>query len=250
MLIGCYTEIVALIFAGSIASAVMGSIISIIFDSIDLHGQSVKMWFQHIKYFNKEIRLSFSYLFRIPVNGKYLLVKGNRLNKQYQPVGGVYKYYEEAKSTLESFEYSADVKMGNSKETDDLRICIKGKYILKFMKWFLLMKDREYDPRREFKEELIESGYLPEKEFCEIKYRKIYVHNEGVTFSKYNDCYEIVYADIFELKLTQEQIEIIEEAVKKNSEFLCLSSKEELKKECFDGIQKNIGNNAKWILGE
>lgn len=36
--------------------------------------------------------------------------------------------------------------MGNTNETDDLRINIKGKNLLSFMEWFLSMKDREYDP--------------------------------------------------------------------------------------------------------
>ena len=44
--------------------------------------------------------------------------------------------------------------MGNVDETDDLRIFIKGRYLLKFMEWFDSMKDREYDPYREFCEEL------------------------------------------------------------------------------------------------
>ena len=45
--------------------------------------KSVFLW-------NTEIRVSISYLFQIKVDGKYLLVKGNRID-QYQPVGGVFK---------------------------------------------------------------------------------------------------------------------------------------------------------------
>lgn len=248
--IGCSSNSIILIFIGTIASAAMGSIISIIFESIDLDGQSIKLWFQHIKYYNKSIRLSFSYLFHIQIDGKYLLVKGNRLKNQYQPIGGVYKYYDEAKSTLGSFLFSPDVKMGNHNETDDLRINIKGKFLIEFMKWFLLMKDREYDPCREFREELIETGLLPENKFKIIKYRKIYVHNNGVQYSTFLDCNELLYADIFELKLTEEQKQVILKAVNDNCDLLCLASADEIKKECFNGINKNIGNNAKWLLGE
>ena len=52
----------------------------------------IKIFSQSIMRWNKNIRLSCAYLFRIKYNGKYLLVKGNRID-QYQPIGGVYKYY-------------------------------------------------------------------------------------------------------------------------------------------------------------
>lgn len=64
---------------GSIASAALGSLISIVFTFIDTHRQDWRLWLQQLKFSKKDIRLSFSYLFRIQVDGKYLLVKGNRL---------------------------------------------------------------------------------------------------------------------------------------------------------------------------
>lgn len=87
------------------------------------------------------------------------MVRGNRIKRQYQPVGGVYKYYDEARPALERLEFKPNIKMGNTDETDDLRIWIKGKYLLKFMDWFMSMENREYDPCREFKEELIDTGF-------------------------------------------------------------------------------------------
>ena len=94
--IGCFKDTPILACLSAIASAVLGSVISIIFEAIDSHGQGFHMWYQQLKYRKKEIRLSFSYLFKIQIDGKYLLIKGNRLKNQYQPVGGVYKYYPEA----------------------------------------------------------------------------------------------------------------------------------------------------------
>lgn len=233
-----------------VSSATLGSTVSIILAEIDTHGQKIKLLFQRFKYWKTDIRLSFSYLYRIQVNGKYLLVRGNRLKNQYQPVGGVYKFYAEAKSTLNQLKYVPDIKMGNTDETDDLRIHIKGKYILRFMEWFLSMQDREYDPTREFVEELIEPGLLPPELFTKIKYRKVSVHNIGIQHSKYNDCKELIYADIFELSLTEEQKRTITAAVLKHPEKLCLATAHELKTECCNGIEKNIGNNAVWLLGE
>lgn len=235
---------------GSISSIFLGTIISLILEEVDTHGQGLKLWFQQLKYRKADVRLSFAYLFRIPLNGKYLLVKGNRLKKQYQPVGGVYKYYTEAKPVLEGFKYRPDIKMGNADETDDLRIFIKGKYLLRFMDWFHSMKDREYDPSREFSEELIEAGLLPANQFQKLEYRKVGVHNAGIQYSKYTDCNELIYADIFELKLSKEQSKAILDAVIAHPDQLCLATAEELKSECYNGIEKNIGNNAIWLLGE
>lgn len=248
--LGAWTEEPWLILVSTITSALLGTAVSIAFEKIDFYGQGFKLWLQQIKYSKKDIRLSFSYLFKIEVNGKYLLVKGNRLKRQFQPIGGVYKYYPEAKSTLDEFHFRPDTRMNNHDETDDLRITIKGKYLLKYMKWFLSMKDREYDPHREFIEELIDTELLPKDLFKSLKYRKVSVHNKEITYSKYNQCDEFIYADIFELLLNYEQKEAVLSAVKKHPNELCLASDVELKSECYNGIDKNIGNNAKWIIGE
>ncbi len=177
------------------------------------------------------------------------MVKGNRLKKQFQPVGGVYKFYAEAKPNLEKWKYRPDTKMGNIDETDDLRIFIRGRYLLKFMEWFDSMKDREYDPYREFCEELLETNLLPKEPFSRLKYRKVMVHNKGVLHSKIMRCDELVYADIFELDLSAEQKEIIKAAVARNPDMLCLASAEEMISQCYNGIEKNVGNNAEWLIG-
>ena len=112
------------------------------------------------------------------------------------------------------------------------------------------MQNREYDPSREFSEELIETGLLPTEVFQKLEYRKVCVHNAGIQYSKYTNCDELIYADIFELKLTGKQTQAILDAVKDHPDQLCLASAEELKSECYNGIEKNIGNNAVWLLGE
>lgn len=235
---------------GSIASAALGCLISSVFTFIDTHKPDWQLWLQQFKYYKKDIRISFSYLFKIQVDGKYLLIKGNRLKNQYQPVGGVYKYYDEAKPVLESFNFRPDVSMGNTTETDDLRIYISGKHLLNFMQWFRGMKDREYDPKREFYEELIASKLLPEKIFSNLEYRKVHIHNNGVKHSRFMECNELVYADIFEVKLSKPQKSAIRQAVRDYPDLLCLASEKELRCECYNGIEKNLGNNSKWLLGE
>lgn len=140
--------------------------------------------------------------------------------------------------------------MGNTTETDDLRIYISGKHLLDFMQWFRSMKDREYDPKREFYEELVASKLLPMDVFSNVEYRKVYIHNNGVKHSVFMQCEELVYADIFEIKLTEHQKSAIRQAVKEHPDLLCLASADELKRECYNGIEKNLGNNSKWLLGE
>lgn len=250
VLVGTYSDCKFAIWLGVIFSAILGSVASILIDALDTYGQGVKLWFQAKKYYNDDVRLSFSYLFRIEIDGKYVLVKGNRINNRYQPIGGVYKYYDEAKPTLDKFAFKPDVKMKNYDETDDLRITIKGKYILKYMNWFLRMEDREYDPYREFKEELLDSKILPEDEFKILKYRKVFVHNNGITFSKYLQCNELLFSDIFELKLTEHQKNLFRQAINNSPDKLCLVSADDIERESRDGIINDISNNSRWLLGE
>ena len=63
----------------------------------------LKIYYQSLIRWNKNIRLSCAYLFRIRYNNKYLLIKGNRID-QYQPVGGVYKYYDSFNGLKENLE--------------------------------------------------------------------------------------------------------------------------------------------------
>ena len=236
----------------SIVSILLGIFIQDFFNILNTQGQGIKIWFQSkVRFREKVIRLSFAYLFRIEVDGKYLLVRGHRMRDRYQPIGGVYKYYPEAKPFLNSISYANDVKMGNSDETDDLRIRIKGKHLMDFYQWFLSMKDREYDPKREFYEELIATKLLPEEKFRHIKYRKIRCHNIGITWSRYNNIHEVVYADIFDVTLNEKQKEFIRKAVEDNPEDLVLVTLEELNsRRCSGSVHINLGNNVSWLIGD
>ena len=139
----------------------------------------------------------------------------------------------------------------NNDEDYDLRVTIKGKYLLEFYDWFNSMKDREYDPRREFYEEVIATELLPEQIIKNIKYRKFAVHNKGITDPIVpGGKKEVIYADIFELSLTDDQKTLIKEAVDKNSE-LCLATVEEIQKRQYNNsVEMNISNNARWLLNE
>lgn len=235
-----------------IASGIVSASVSSAYELIDTHDQGLKTWFlSQFLYRREKIRLSFSYLYRIELDGKYLLVRGNRMKDRYQPIGGVYKFYPEAKDFLNFIDYVSDTKMKNHDETDDLRIQISGKNLLKFYDWFLSMKNREYDPSREFYEEVIQDGTLPEEFFRHLKYRKVKIHNKGITWSEFLGIHEVLYADIFEVTLDDKQKEIIRCAVKEHPEKLCLASADEMRCRRYgDSVEANLGTNVPWLLGE
>ena len=101
-----------------IATGFVGAVIASFYESLNTYGQKFNTWFQSmITHRNKEIYLSFSYIYRIEIDGKYLLVRGRRMKDRYQPIGGVYKFYEEAKPFLNSIKFQPDTMVGNTDET-------------------------------------------------------------------------------------------------------------------------------------
>lgn len=151
----------------------------------------------------KSIRLSMAYLFRIEVQGKFLLVRNHRDQPGYQPVGGVYKF-------LKQENQSQFKKLGvepchaipvDHDSTDDLRITIaKRKNVIPFLSWFDKKENRETDPWREFLEELICDGLLPAEDFPYIQYNLCDQHRTGIQPSKKFPTDELLHADIYELK--------------------------------------------------
>ena len=72
----------------TIFSIVLGGLITTIFQN----RKNIVIWIKTFFQKEKEFRISYAYLFRIKIENKYLLIKGKRI-EQYQPVGGVFKYY-------------------------------------------------------------------------------------------------------------------------------------------------------------
>ena len=80
----------------------------------------LKISYQSLIRWNKNVRLSCAYLFRIRYNNKYLLIRGNRID-QYQPIGGVYKYYDSFNGLKENLELK-DVSESHVYENGELRL--------------------------------------------------------------------------------------------------------------------------------
>lgn len=157
-----------------------------------------------------ELRLTIAYLYRIEMNGKYLLVKSNRLVNTYQPVGGVYKYFHpEAKKALDGIGAITDNNIPNDEDSEfDLRLNFtKRRKIRKFLKWFFNAEGREWDPWREFYEELVVPGILPAAHFPYIHYDLVGQHFDRIHYDTRFRVDTFKYADIYVPKfVSSEQV--------------------------------------------
>jgi len=134
--------------------------------------KNLKLYFQtQILHRKKKIRISIAYLFRIKVDGKYLLVQNSR-RSYYQPVGGAYKTLPSSKRIFEKLNIESDQLIETDKgiAKGDLRVFTIGVNVIEFLKWFDSKKDRETSPWREFCEELLSTKILPKKPFRYIDY--------------------------------------------------------------------------------
>lgn len=191
--------------------------------------------------YNLPVRVTVAYLFRIEFNGKYMLIKRHKNDfVGYQPVGGAYKYFkEENREIFDNLGILACNHVPRDEDTEnDLRIVIsKRKKLSAFFKWFESRKNREIDPWREFYEELIEPGLLPENLFKHIKYAYVGKHEEGVIKTEDYPIEQFRYADVFELRLeTDAQKEAIKSLV--NNDDIAFVTAEEIRKgNTNDGIR-------------
>lgn len=162
------------------------------------------------KFRNKEIRFSINGLYKIqiPNTNKYLLVLNRRIEGQLQPVGGAYKRFGDD-SLFNKWLFKPDNgKNGldvDEKSNLDLRFMVNGKNAIDVINWYESGKEREIDPRREFIEELIETGILDSKVFQSINHKHIRRYSKNLAWSDFFGCYEILIYDIFELLPNEDQ---------------------------------------------
>jgi hypothetical protein len=189
-----------------LVTGVMIGIVLPLIDALAANARYIKIIWYSLKFRNKTIRLSISYLFRIKVDEKYLLVKGNRW-PQYQPVGGVYKFSPDAKAFMDDIgARTDDLVPVDAVSLNDLRIRIPGKNVVKFVLWFESGRSRESSPWREFYEELVKPGLLPLADFPFIMENFIRREMLPIRFSDYAQSQELFIADIYELDPTPEQL--------------------------------------------
>ena len=156
-----------------------------------------------------KIRISFAYLFRIKVDGKYFLVQNSR-TKKYQPVGGAYKLTpEEAQYLSEEIPVENDDRIPIDTTTrGDYRLYVKNKDLRKFIKRFDETPYRENinNLSREFDEELFSTNILDKETFGDLSYKYCGRHITDVEYGNFFDCYELLLADIVEVILNDSEI--------------------------------------------
>ena len=171
----CYMDLKNIVFNHilDVAICTLITVVGFVLNSLIANIKRIKMFFYtKIIFRNRQIRLSIAYLYRIKIDGKYLLVH-NRHDNKLQPVGGVYKTLPGAeKSLIEKYQVKPDkmFETENGIAKYDLRINVPGKYVTDVFDWFTSKQDRELSPWREFCEELIMTIVLSWEQFRSIDY--------------------------------------------------------------------------------
>lgn len=126
------------LFRGELAVALLtGTVTAFLLPIVDAGVSNIpyaRLALSSILHYNRRVRVSISYLFRIELNGNYLLVRGGRYPDQFQPVGGVYKFNPSAKDAFRRWSVESDdfVPIDNVSR-DDLRIRIPGRHLLRIV---------------------------------------------------------------------------------------------------------------------
>ncbi len=204
----------------------------------------------------QRIRFSMSYLYRIKVDDKYLLVKNNNF-PHYQLVGGKYKVLEGTRSFLQKeFDAIDDPKLPNKDlMKDDFALFIPAKNAIKFLDWFNEGKDREISHWREFYEELIEgkANLLNKDKFPYVNYNFKGRVRTPIKRTPGWDCYEILQYDILDILPTPEQRQAFKQLQEQgDSDYHKWADSELISCLGFDKRKKKliykIGMHTKWAI--
>ena len=204
-----------------------------------------------------KIRISFAYLFRIKVDGKYFLVQNVR-TKKYQPVGGAYKLEpKEAQYLSEKIPVEDDDRIPIDTTTrGDYRLYVKNKDLRRFIKRFDETPYRENinNLSREFIEELFTTNILDKDTFGDLTYKYCGRHITDVEYGNFFECYELLLADIIEVRLTDKQEELFRKLMEKTDNQYIFAKFNEIKtggvKHGTSDLKDNIANHAPKILSE
>lgn len=227
---------------------IIGSILMKIFDEFWNNRKYLNLIIPLILSFNQKIRLSCAYLFRIRSGNKYLLIKGNHID-QYQPVGGVYKTFESFQEIAHKLEITPE-KEEHFYEDNDLRVYMPGKSVMKFIHWFNTGAGREFNVTREFYEEMVVPGFLPIEALANVKIEYIKQVHSDLHYSVAFKCKEVLLHNIFEVTLSDVQIETLISKISNGEKRLIFVDQQAIEKEAvyINGLDAKIGAHSKSIL--
>lgn len=205
----------------------------------------------------QNIRFSMSYLYRIKVEGKYLLVKNSNY-EFYQPVGGKYKRLQGTQNLLkDKFNAIDDLKLpDNGLMKDDYALFMPAKRALRFIDWFNKGNDREVSHWREFYEELVQgkAEVLSKENFPYIFYNHVKTILTPVKkVPEWDNCYEIIQYDILDfIPTSKQEIELKELLAKGDTDYYKWADIELINDLGFNKTTRNqpyrIGPHTKWAI--
>ncbi|MFC4494090.1 hypothetical protein ACFPA8_08085 [Streptomyces ovatisporus] len=175
-------------------------------DEIAQNWGSLRILWYSLRYRNRSIRVSTAYLFKIYLDGKYLLIRGSRYRNHFQPVGGVHKVSPQGSAVLSEMGVTDDDLIPlDAVSYGDLRVHVPGKRLGQFFRWFESRSGREDSPWREFQEELLATEILPAHDFPHIMHNYLRRDVDSIRYSEWAESLEILVADIYELVPNQQQ---------------------------------------------
>ena len=150
-----------------------------------------------VRNWNQNVRVSISVLYRIEIEGEYLLVPSARFPGRFQPVGGVLKAYGSGVSELRRLGVrDDDVVPIDSVSDGDLRVRVPGRNLVGFLRWYDSGLGRELSGWREFQEELVSTGILQQATFTSIREDALRRHESPARYSEWAGSHEIFIAEI------------------------------------------------------
>ncbi len=248
-----WSLILTAIFVNIVSSPIYIGLIELLYNL-----NQIPLWFKtKVIFRNREVRLSISYLYRIKVQNKYLLVKNGKWN-QYQLVGGAYKTLPGAEKIFKKFKVKPDrlIETEHGIAKNDLRFTLPGKYVVDIIKWFHSREDRETSQWREFCEELLSTGVLDKQTIRYVDYRYVTTIQTPMQKAKKLPNQEVLIYEIFDLVPTTEQTTLLENLLNNgDTDYVKWATKSLI--DCF-GFEEipvkefkyEIGAHTKWALNE
>lgn len=236
----------------AIATGVTASALFLALQRLIENDRFRRYWLAPLLYRNEPIRVSMSYLVIVSSGNDLLLVPGWRF-QQFQPVGGVYKYFPEAVDELSRCDFESDTLVAADSDSEgDLRLVVRGRHLLRFLRWFDEGRNREQGPWREFYEELVAPGRLPADVFGCAQFRLLGRRYNAIRRTPYvNMMREVLVADVFELMPNDRQVEALRQLrQRKTSDVLWLDAVTARKRGAgtTTGPIPHIGAHVDWLL--
>lgn len=200
---------------------------------------------------NEYIRISAAYLLKIRLDNHYLLVKGHRV-KKFQPIGGAFQRYPDAKAIFHKFGVLDDNKIEiDDINRGDLRVRVPARNVISFLKWFDTGQDRETTIEREFREELIKTEILPANLFEHPRATMLY-ECQNFHFSIHYQCHEILLHQVYEVHLTDKQEDYLRSTLHHRSAEWTWATEEVIMHLGYEGNRKlyEIGEHSRLLIAK